>query len=166
MFADGVSRVLGVRGVAVCALLFVSSVPLKPAHAQSTKPCVATERAYVNVSGGWVTVRQPVRFFPHGGTVLMEQALPVLDEVAQVIDEQRPSRVIVHVHTDGLGVDGYLDMLTRQRAATIIRYLRQSGVTVTLEGVGHGAHQRIASDDTHWGRELNRRVEFQLIPAR
>ncbi|MBP6641991.1 MAG: OmpA family protein, partial [Flavobacteriales bacterium] len=53
--------------------------------------------------------------------------------------------------------------LSQERAASVRQFLEMSGIEGTrLLPIGHGKNQPIATNKTEDGRQLNRRVEFQL----
>lgn len=166
LFDVRTGALLGMRSVRAPELLALMDAmrPNAVALLHALQRAPSTEYRHIRVERRAIVLVSRPRFFSKGSTVLTPEARPVLDEVAAAILEQRCAKVMVHVHTDGMGFDAFLDVLTRQRAAAVIAYLVSKGVApAVLEGVGHGARQRVASDFTAAGRERNRRVEFEII---
>jgi len=92
---------------------------------------------------------------------------PVLDQVAQTL-QQNPE-VIAHVvgHTDSTGSLQYNQTLSLNRAQSVVNYLTQRGVaSQRLSAEGRGPSQPIADNNTEAGRAANRRVEIYLRATR
>ncbi len=88
---------------------------------------------------------------------------PVLDQVAQTL-QQNPE-VIAQVvgHTDNTGQPAYNQTLSVNRAQSVVNYLAQHGVaSQRLSAEGRGDTQPIADNSTEAGRAQNRRVEIYL----
>lgn len=88
---------------------------------------------------------------------------PVLDQVAQTL-QQNPE-VIAQVvgHTDSTGQPAYNQTLSVNRAQSVVNYLSQRGVAPQrLSAEGRGDTQPIADNSTEAGRAQNRRVEIYL----
>ena len=70
----------------------------------------------------------------------------------------------INGHTDKLGGHDYNIGLSNRRSKAVADYLIQHGVLpnrVTYKG--YGSTSPIADNDTIEGRQLNRRVEFEVI---
>jgi outer membrane protein OmpA-like peptidoglycan-associated protein len=66
-------------------------------------------------------------------------------------------------HTCSIGTDEYNLDLSNRRAGSIVEYFLAKGVLATnLEHHGYGESMPKASNETEEGREMNRRVEFEL----
>ena len=66
-------------------------------------------------------------------------------------------------HTDSRGADAYNQQLSARRAATVLKYLQDGGVTNTLTSRGYGEREPIASNDNDEGRLQNRRVVLRVL---
>jgi outer membrane protein OmpA-like peptidoglycan-associated protein len=88
---------------------------------------------------------------------------PVLDTVAQTL-QQNPELVAQVVgHTDSTGSQQYNLTLSQNRAQSVVTFLNQRGVLPQrLSAQGVGASQPIADNNTDAGRAENRRVEIYL----
>jgi outer membrane protein OmpA-like peptidoglycan-associated protein len=88
---------------------------------------------------------------------------PVLDQLAQTL-QQNPE-VIAQVigHTDSTGTPAYNQTLSVNRAQSVTNYLVQRGIAPQrLSAEGMGQNQPIADNNTEAGRAANRRVESYL----
>jgi outer membrane protein OmpA-like peptidoglycan-associated protein len=89
----------------------------------------------------------------------------VLDSVALVLNEFDQTYVDVVGHTDSTGSMELNQRLSRERAASVARYLQSQKVqSARIVTRGVGPTQPIATNDTPEGRALNRRVEIVLTP--
>lgn len=91
--------------------------------------------------------------------------LPVLADVARVLQEYDRSMVDVIGHTDSSGGDAINQPLSERRASSVASYLVNNGVIAErLYVAGLSASQPIASNDTVDGKAQNRRVEILIRP--
>ncbi|HKT96687.1 MAG TPA: OmpA family protein, partial [Paraburkholderia sp.] len=88
---------------------------------------------------------------------------PVLDQVAQTL-QQNPEVVAQVVgHTDNTGQPAYNQTLSVNRAQSVVNYLGSRGVAMQrMAAEGRGDTQPIADNNTEAGRAANRRVEIYL----
>ena len=68
-------------------------------------------------------------------------------------------------HTDARGGDAANQRLAQRRADSARAWLLNKGIASNrITAVGYGEAQPIANNNSLTGRELNRRVEFNLVP--
>ncbi len=90
---------------------------------------------------------------------------PVLDNLANTLNEYNQTRIEVTGHTDSKGTDAYNMTLSQNRANAVAGYLGGRGVASSRMVVsGAGETRPVASNDTESGRAQNRRVEITLVP--
>jgi outer membrane protein OmpA-like peptidoglycan-associated protein len=78
----------------------------------------------------------------------------------------RQATVSIIGHTDSTGVEGTNQVLSKQRAATIVTLLARVGVPAdALAPRGVGTTQPLRAEDTEEGRRLNRSVTFTVTLA-
>jgi len=107
--------------------------------------------------------------FDSGKATLRRSAYPVLDRVAQVLNEIPDQPVGVEGHTDNvpIKVSGWADndALSLARAQAGADYLVSKrgidGIRVTA--IGYGESRPIASNDAAESRQKNRRVEIIIL---
>jgi outer membrane protein OmpA-like peptidoglycan-associated protein len=89
----------------------------------------------------------------------------VLDSVALVLVEYKKTLVEVAGHTDSTGSAEYNQSLSERRAASVANYLVSRSVLADrLITIGVGERYPVASNETKEGRQLNRRVEINIVP--
>jgi outer membrane protein OmpA-like peptidoglycan-associated protein len=74
-------------------------------------------------------------------------------------------KVEISAHTDNRGSDAYNLQLSQKRAESVVNYLISKGIAANrIIAKGYGESKPLASnDDEAEGRELNRRVEFEVL---
>ncbi len=91
------------------------------------------------------------------------QFYDTLNSVALVLQEYDQTEVAVVGHTDADGSDDYNYNLSRQRAASVARYLSSqqlAGDRFSVEG--RGEREPIATNASFSGKQKNRRVEITI----
>lgn len=103
--------------------------------------------------------------FASGAETLPPQARRRLDEVAQYLKlhpQVRAARVAGY--TDAVGAPRRNDLLSKRRAESVERYLREAGVPESKIRLRFfGEKQPLASNEDAAGRARNRRVEVRLL---
>lgn len=83
----------------------------------------------------------------------------IISNFANMMKENRAFVARIEAHTDGIGGDAYNLKLSDKRAASVVKAVTSKGVDpYSLESVGYGKSQPIASNETEDGRAQNRRV--------
>ncbi|WP_201586513.1 OmpA family protein [Psychrobacter jeotgali] len=88
---------------------------------------------------------------------------PTLDKLASTMNQYNQTTVTVAGHTDSRGAASYNQNLSRQRAYSVANYLTARGVSSNrIQVVAYGESRPVASNDTDYGRQQNRRVELTI----
>ncbi len=106
--------------------------------------------------------------FDSGQATLKPQGLPLLGEVANLLNVATNHQIAVEGNTDSVPISSaqYPSNweLSTARATTVVRYFISRGVTASrLAAAGYADLHPIASNATDGGRQLNRRVEIVLL---
>ncbi len=102
--------------------------------------------------------------FETAKAVLKNQSFAILDELIGILREYPDYKLSISGHTDEVGEDARNLVLSMERAKACADYLIFKGIQPErLRTAGFGEVRPIASNRTVSGRELNRRVEFELI---
>ena len=125
---------------------------------------------------GLTTVRLEDKvLFDSSKASIKESGLGVLKKIGEALQQIKDKHIQVQGHTDSRPLRWELQgkyptnwELSAARAATIVRYLiDEVGVDpARLSAAGYAFHQPLASNDTTEGQQVNRRVEFALLPLR
>jgi outer membrane protein OmpA-like peptidoglycan-associated protein len=106
----------------------------------------------------------PIRFADEDPRPLPD-SLPVLREVAGILAENPGLRVSVRAHMSDRLPAAQADAVTGRRAEAVRSVLVELGVPEgRLEAEGRGGREPLAANDSEWGRLLNERIEFVLVP--
>lgn len=107
--------------------------------------------------------------FRSGDTKLMEEALPVMSKVGDILKGYPENQIEIVGHTDNVPVKKqttYLDNneLSSDRALSAFYYLvEQKGMNpAQIKYSGRGEYEPIADNATEEGRQKNRRIEIRV----
>ena len=117
--------------------------------------------------GDNITLNMPGNItFAFDSSNLQSQFHPILNNVADTLNEYNQTVIEVAGHTDSVGDASYNQTLSVQRAQSVASYLTGRGVMQQRMIVtGAGETRPIASNDTEAGRAQNRRVEITIVPV-
>jgi OmpA-OmpF porin, OOP family len=101
--------------------------------------------------------------FETGKSNLKASSFAVLDELARFLIRKINIEAEISGHTDNVGDDAANEILSAQRAKTVVDYLVKKGVAKNrLQPKGYGENQPVADNDTEANRQLNRRTELRV----
>ncbi|MEY4938038.1 MAG: hypothetical protein RIS64_4397 [Bacteroidota bacterium] len=87
-----------------------------------------------------------------------------LNKLLQIMVDNPTLRIEVRGHTDNQGEFEYNRQLSKRRAQQVVDFLVASGIAqARLQSAGFGSTQPLISNDLEANRQLNRRVEFQIL---
>ena len=88
---------------------------------------------------------------------------PTLSKLAQTMIQYNQNTVTIAGHTDSKGAASYNQGLSRDRAYAVANYLTANGVPANrINVVAYGESRPVASNDSEYGRQQNRRVELTI----
>ncbi|MDQ1264978.1 MAG: hypothetical protein QG635_128 [Bacteroidota bacterium] len=98
------------------------------------------------------------------GSYDLPDSVPELEIMLQFMKSRTKVSILVEGHTDNIGSNRLNDNLSLQRAESVKRYLVKKGILSSrIKTVGFGKRKPLASNDTEFGRQLNRRTEIVII---
>ncbi len=101
--------------------------------------------------------------FAFGKSEINPASFAYLDKLARFISRTN-TRVEVKGHTDNIGSEEVNNRLSEDRAQAVVTYLVGRGVSpAKLTYSYYGMSRPITTNETPEGRELNRRVEFEIL---
>jgi OOP family OmpA-OmpF porin len=102
-------------------------------------------------------------YFAFDQATVKPASYPMLDQVVQVMKDNKSFHVQVEGHTDSSGTVEHNQALSEQRAAAVVDYLAKQGISPErVSSKGFASSVPLDTNDTAAGRENNRRVEFVL----
>ena len=126
-------------------------------------PDKGTGNVQIDVERKRITV--PPVYFATDKDVILTRSFPTLLLVADVLKKNNWVELVsIEGHTDSRGDDAYNQGLSTRRAASVVRFLKENGVTQErLRSAGFGETRPVAPNETPEGRSKNRRVEFLIL---
>jgi outer membrane protein OmpA-like peptidoglycan-associated protein len=119
--------------------------------------------ALVEVKKEKIEIKQQVHFATNKYRVLPD-SFPLLNQVAQVLQDFPKMKVSIEGHTDNVGGEKANLKLSQKRAEAVRDYLVSRGISPSrLEAHGYGPTRPIASNKTAKGKAKNRRTEFRIV---
>src|SRR5690606_10085244 len=104
-------------------------------------------------------------YFDYGKATLKRESFTELEKLKQMLQENPNISVEISGHTDSYGSKDFNKRLSENRAKAVVEYLIKAGIKRSqLTAKGYGEERPLASnDDDRDGREINRRVEFEIL---
>jgi outer membrane protein OmpA-like peptidoglycan-associated protein len=104
--------------------------------------------------------------FEYRKTTFTDVGQEAARELLEVLQEQKPSRILLVGHTDVRGTAEFNMKLSRERADAVASFLRQNGLAIPVDTEGKGFLEPMHLSDTSGLTEediyaLNRRVEWR-----
>jgi len=105
-----------------------------------------------------------VILFNSGKFSFQAQTMPVLQSIAAILKEYPSANFSIQGHTDSDGRDASNIVLSKERAAAVVGYIVENGISSSrLVSTGFGESKPISSNKTKAGKANNRRVEVKLV---
>lgn len=104
-------------------------------------------------------------YFDHNAATIKQESYKELKKLETLLKKNKSIKVEISGHTDSKGSDDYNKTLSQRRAESVEKYLTGKGISKgRIIAKGYGEEKPMASnDDEAEGRELNRRIEFQIL---
>lgn len=103
-------------------------------------------------------------FFETKQYALQPASATELDKLVSLLKDNPTMQIEISGHTDNVGSDADNQLLSENRAKSVVQYLIQNGIaTARLKAKGFGETKAIDTNDTEAGRAQNRRTELKVI---
>lgn len=101
--------------------------------------------------------------FTRSSTELRPASFATLDRITEFAHDCPSATIAITGHTDASGDESWNRQLSLARAQAVADRIAESGIDAQrLLVAGAGSSEPIADNSTRYGRELNRRIEFEL----
>ncbi len=102
--------------------------------------------------------------FDLGKSSIRKESYDALDSISEIMNEYPQTVFHIEGHTDSQGSDSFNLKLSKERAASVRKYLvEEDGIDSSrITSEGYGESRPIATNKTAAGRQQNRRVEVSL----
>ncbi|MGR3302782.1 MAG: OmpA family protein, partial [Candidatus Scalindua sp.] len=109
------------------------------------------------------SVRLNNLFFEFNSALLTADSKTELNKIIRFLINNPLTKIEISGHTDDQGTEEYNLNLSKERAKAVYSYLIDHQININnLTFTGYGEAQPIASNDDENGRELNRRIKFEI----
>ncbi len=118
------------------------------------------------IKEGKIKILDQVKFKTNSAEILKApDSDSILEAVAKILkDHPEIKKIRVEGHTDTKGIPKNNLTLSKNRAASVVKWLTKAGVDkARMESDGYGQDKPIDSNTTEEGRKNNRRVEFNIL---
>lgn len=104
-------------------------------------------------------------YFDYNKASLKKESYPELNKLVKLLKQNPELKIEIAGHSDSKGSSRYNKKLSQDRSEIVFKYLISKGISEErLRPVGYGEEKPLASnDDELEGRELNRRIELEVI---
>jgi outer membrane protein OmpA-like peptidoglycan-associated protein/Tol biopolymer transport system component len=103
-------------------------------------------------------------FFKFGSAELLPESMSEINQVTKLLEEHSAMKIKITGHTDDIGTDEANQLLSEQRASSVVQAIIQKGIDPKrLTAEGKGEKQPIADNKTPEGQSQNRRIEMTII---
>ena len=115
---------------------------------------------------GFTPVAVPIPItFPTDSAEFTSDGELYAEELAEILREQRPDRIVLSAHTDERGLEAYNLELSRKRGEAVVQFLRERGFTQPIEVLAKGETEpyeipdpSIYTREERW--QMDRRVQL------
>ena len=98
------------------------------------------------------------------GSSNLPDTVPELEVLSMFMNNRKNVVVMIEGHTDAIGSEETNNRLSKFRAENVKSYLIKKGISAKrIKTQGYGESRPIASNNTDFGRKLNRRTEIIII---
>ncbi len=103
-------------------------------------------------------------FFETGKFDLKESSHNELNYIVEILTKNPTIKIQVSGHTDNVGQVANNQLLSENRAKSVMEFLISKGITADrLQYKGYGSSKPLSSNDTEGGRAQNRRTEIEIL---
>ena len=102
-------------------------------------------------------------FFETGSAFLKDDSKYELDNIVDILNRNGGVNIEISGHTDSTGDVQANEILSNERAKSVIKYLTDKGIAQNrLVGIGYGSSLPADTNETAEGRQNNRRIEMRI----
>ena len=103
-------------------------------------------------------------FFATDKTKILPSSAPALQELYEFLRDNPEMRIRIVGHTDDVGKEEYNQRLSEGRSASVKKEMVARGIDPKrIETTGHGETDPIVPNDSGEHRQMNRRVEIEIL---
>lgn len=132
--------------------------------ADSIDECPDTQDGFIVDEAGCAQIALLKLNFDIDKYDITSEHLTKVEEFAAFLEENADYNVIIYGHTDITGSEEHNELLSKNRAQSVMDTLVEFGISETrLTSIGMSSKNPVADNDTDEGLAQNRRVEVEII---
>jgi outer membrane protein OmpA-like peptidoglycan-associated protein len=144
-----------------------ANIAEKPTHiptkGNATEMAKGDIKPATSIMKGEVLILDKV-LFQFNSAVLENTSATQLDKLVAFLQSNNTMKILVKGHTSSEGSDEYNQKLSENRSKAVVDYLKAKGIAQErVSFKGFGKSQPVSGNDTESSRQMNRRVEFEVI---
>ncbi|OJJ22315.1 hypothetical protein BKI52_06430 [marine bacterium AO1-C] len=106
-------------------------------------------------------------FFRYKDANIPKKSLPAVEALVSFMKNNPGLTIEVGGHTDNVGTRKNNELLSKQRAEVVYKWLVSKGINEKrLVKKGYGSKSPVIPNETHYARILNRRTDFRVVALR
>jgi outer membrane protein OmpA-like peptidoglycan-associated protein len=148
-------------------IVYKTSNKFNKSTAQSNDYITFEDLKTTLLNNGDITSRKIILsyvYFDSNQTKIKAESKPLLKDLITFLKKQPNVNIRILGHTDNVGDDPYNLKLSILRAEAIVTYIKEQGIQANrFSYEGYGESCPIEKNDTEKGREMNRRIEFEVV---
>jgi OOP family OmpA-OmpF porin len=154
------------------AYVYIDDVSVIPITKKSECSCINEELAAIATDpphelSEYDEIKLDAIHFDFDQFALTDSATHQLQEIYLLLRKNKHMYMEILGHTDNVGDAEYNQILSEQRANSVIQFLSLKGIDPNrLKVIAKGMSEPATSNETEEGRAYNRRVEFQIRQKR
>jgi outer membrane protein OmpA-like peptidoglycan-associated protein len=137
-----------------------TAIRLEAQHDQEPVPALIARKA----TAGEEFALRSILFTSASAQLSAEDQLALLS-FAAYLNDHSAFKIEIQGHTDNVGTERTNQILSQQRAQSVMEALIQLGLApIRLRAKGYGSSKPVGSNQSSEGRSLNRRTAFVILP--
>lgn len=130
--------------------------------AEKSDPLDPKDDVMVMTEGAKLTLEGVL--FDTAKATIKAESIPILEQAFTALQSNPNVKVRIVGHTDNVGSAASNLTLSRQRAESVMNWLINRGIAPErLSATGRGLTEPRATNNTPEGRQLNRRIDFEIV---
>ncbi len=150
-------------GKSFCMSIYlIDDVSVYPLHKEFTITQAKSRKDSIILDRG-VILKLDYVSFDYNKSILLSNALPILDNLYEYLKENTDITIVIEGHTDNSGSKNINDKLSLERARAVNNYLVKRGIEKSrMIFYGSGSSKPLNDNSSEVMRQQNRRVEIKI----
>jgi outer membrane protein OmpA-like peptidoglycan-associated protein len=161
-------NLISTPNISPMAYYFIDDVKVKVFSDTTNYYCEGLEKDLPVVFEGKINSKKRMvlekLYFETDKAIILKESYRELDQLAYELRKNTTIKLAIYGYTDNVGTKEYNQKLSENRALAVRNYLLEKGVSkFRMSYIGFGDLKPIANNDSDEERQLNRRVEIEVV---